>query len=395
MKQLRYISLSLVLALTAAGCSGGGGNDNVETTSNTGTSTTGGGTNTPPVSNNDALLSGQFALLSATVGPNARAVSTGSITFDGNGNVSSGSGTTFNFSNNSVISTASTVTGGTYTVDSSRNIFGQITATGNGQTVTTSATNGRISTNHVYAAANFNDNAGNSGVFALIRPIQNSSNSGLNGTFRFSVALVGAVQGFEFGNVTFNGSGGITPGTTVTFSTGQSAQVSGGSYTLNADGSLVGSVSLNTGGSATVRGFVGQDNTIGAVITDQNQNLGLGIGSPAPTTVSSNADLDGTGSFLAVRTSPTGGFITGTAAFDGNGGIVPGNLLTLSNGATETITGGNYQINSDGTFANAVVDTSNGVVTTANFLTLGQDKTSLSGVITDNAGEQGMVILVK
>ena len=134
---------------------------------------------------------------------------------------------------------------------------------------------------------------------------------------------------------------------------------------------------------------------MGAVISDQNGGLGLGIGSPAPATVSLNADLDGTGSFLAVRTSPTSGFITGTASFDGNGGIVPGNLLPLSDGATETITGGSYQINPDGTFANAVVDTSNGVVTMANFLTLAQDKTSLSGVITDSAGDQGMVIMVK
>jgi hypothetical protein len=119
------------------------------------------------------------------------------------------------------------------------------------------------------------------------------------------------------------------------------------------------------------------------------------IGSPAPATASSNADLDGTGSFLAVRTSPSGGFITGTASFDGNGGVLAGNLLTLSDGQTETITGGAYQINPDGTFANAVVDTSNGVVTTATFLTLGQDKTSLSGVIKDSLGEEGMVILVK
>ena len=392
MKLLNLGMLSLLLALSTAGCGGGGGGDSIPSGSTSGGNGNSGG------NANNAILSGRFALMSATVGQNAHAVTSGVLTFDGNGGVSAGTTTTFNYSNSNVVSVPSVVIGGAYSIDGNRNLTGQITTTGGGTTTVTTATNGRVSTNRVYAGANFQDNFGNAGVFALIKPTQNGSNASLFGTFRFSAAMVGTLQGFEFGTVTFNGAGGINPGDTIAFSNGQHAQVTGGTYTVNSDGTLTGAVALNNGSTATLQGFVGDDRTVGVVIQDQAGNLGLGIGSPPPTTTSSNADLNGTGCFLALRTSPIpGGFITGTASFDGNGGIAANNVLTLSDGLTETITGGSYNINPDGTFSSLTVNTSlwGGVVTTASFLTLGYDKTSVSGVITDSLGEQGMVLFVK
>lgn len=390
MRTLRMTAAAIAVCFALAGCGGGGGGGGMTILPfNTGGNTNGGNPN-----NRD--LSGQFAILGAAQGPTAHSVSAGTVTLDGNGNITAGSGNTFLFNNGTISTVASTVTSGTYNVDGSRNVTGSITSNSGGQTITTSTHNGRVSVNQDYVGANFSDSQGSFGVFALIKPVTNGSAASLNGTFRFSVAQVGTFQGFEFGNITFNGTGGITAGTTVNFSGGTSATVTGGTYSVASNGIVNGSVTLSNGSTSNFTGFLGQDGTLGGVLQDQNGDLGLGIATQGPGTPSSNADLNGNGAFCAVRTSPVaGGFITGSVTFNGNGGVTPGDVLTLSDGSTETTTGGSYNINADGTFSSATVTTSNGVTTTADFLTLGSDKTSLSGVIHDSKGNQGMVLLVK
>jgi hypothetical protein len=392
MRPLRFFYIWTVLsALLLAGCGGGGDDVTTVGTGSAGATVPGGGGQTQ---NMNALLNGQYGLLSAGVGPTARSLTTGVITADGQGGITGGSGTVFvyNPATNTVNTLNRSITSGFYNVTNARVFTGQIVT--NDGTVT-DAIDGGLSSNDVFASANWRDSNQDAGQFMLIRTLSNPSNASLTGTYRFSAAQVGLFEGFVFGTLTFDGNGAVTGGQ-ITRSNNTVDQITSGTYQMAADGSLTGTI-VAGGLTTNFSGYLGADLTLGFTTSDDFGNLGLGVATPGPTSTSSNPDLSGSYSYLALRTSPavSRGFATGQVQADGNGAFTGGSIL-YSDGATATITGGDYNILPDGTFTvPSGVITSDGVTTQTDFLTLHRDKTVASGVIRDSRGNQGVVLLVR
>lgn len=240
-------ALVAIVALVISGCGGGGGGTTAAVPISTPTATP------QPSSNLNGVLQGSYGIvLGATLGGNALETEVGTLTFDGQGNITGGT-----LHRNDGVD--ATITGGTYSVSANATYAGNVTAGG----VTTTfygfiCADGTISFS-IEDPLRLGVGIGTRG------PSTTSSNADLSGTYGFGDLLISAanVPNFVYGNAVANGNGTITGGG-VQYANGTTTAITGGAYAIAADGTFTsGNVTQADGATITVTsGTLHADKTI-------------------------------------------------------------------------------------------------------------------------------------
>jgi len=377
-------SKTVITALTSlftiifflTGCGGGGSSSS--TALNT-TSTT---------ANN--YLSGTYGIVTAGSIASYRTTTQGTISFDGAGNVGSngtGLSNTYTLASGTVLSSLTNFTGGTYTASTDRSFSADITTNSGRITVTS----GKLATTQGIAAGTFVTTDVVPGMFILAKPV--TSAGVLVGTWQVSIVLMGANPGYATGTFNFDSSGNITGGT-LTQDNGATIGIDSGTWPVAADGSATGTLNLTGGGTATLNGFASIDGTMIFTLTDSTgTNLGTGVATSGPGSAYTS-NMSGTLSFFSFSPVPSpGGFVRGTLGFDGLGTINSGSLVTY--GANSAgVTRGTYTVSPTGTVNTLSIDTNNGTTTSSPSWSFSHDKQSMSGVMSDNMGKRGFLMMI-
>lgn len=404
MQWLKPLVASALFSLAVVGCGGGpggpggpGGGSMLGTPTGFGSNSSPGpgpgGSNTPPPNPNDKMLNGPYGMVSATLGSSAHTLLVSAVGFDGQGAVISGNGQGATFSNSRLTAlSAPGVTGGKYDVNSDGTFTTSVNLT-TGATLVSAAA--RIDSDGSLAAAGFNDNTASPGLLVVVSPSLVATDASLHGTFRLNVAEVGAQPGFATGTVDYDGQGGITAGSLTFSSDGSTITVTSGSYNVNADGTVTGSIAFSDGSTTTFDTYLGREGTLVGSFQDARARLGLVVASQGPSTASSNGDLMGSDTLFFLRTIPfAGGFVTGSASLDGHGGV-SGGTFTDDTGHSQTVSGGRYAVNADGTLSATSLSTADGATVNVPTAILGADKNSASGVFSDTNANSGLFLLLK
>ena len=151
------------------------------------------------------------------------------------------------------------------------------------------------------------------------------------------------------GTVTFDDNGNITGGSWID-AEGQTTTCTGGTYTLNANGTFTATIIPAGDEQFDVEGAINQSKDVIVTVQSEvyagNEDRGFAILIKAGGTYS-DADLSGT---WDLKTT----YASGTVTFDGNGNIIGGSWVGAE-GKTTTITGGTYTLNADGTLTATLI----------------------------------------
>ena len=276
---------------------------------------------------NNADLSGTWDLKTS--------YSSGTITFDGNGDITDGSWINAD-------GQATTYTLGTYTLNADGTLTATVIPDVSEQFDVEGAMNQSkdiIATVHSEVYEGNEDRS----LAILTKADGTYSNADLSGTWNLKT-------NYSSGTVTFDGNGDINGGSWID-ADGQTTTCTGGTYTLNVDGTLTATIiPADVSEQFDVEGVMNQSKDIIAAVNTEvyegNDDRGFAILTKAGGTYS-NADLSGA---WDLKTN----YSSGTVTFDGNGAIIGGSWVNADGQAT-TYTLGTYTLNADGTLTATVI----------------------------------------
>jgi len=288
----------------------------------------------------EASFEGTWGFHSLSTGGNWEGWHKGSITSDGQGNITA----------RPLVDSAgnSTITSGTYSVVGTGLIdFSLVDATGN-----TTIKSGMNSKEDVVVGVEKTQTP-EYGLDVMVK----SSIQFVTGDFAgnwnlYALASGGTWEGWRRGTVSSDGNGNITGGSIVTCN-GVSLNVTGGTYTLGQNGAFAGTVVTN-GGPFRFGGSMNDSRDIIACVDDPVDAAPEMTVFVKSTATFDNVNMLGKWNvYMAASADTWEGYRSGILEFDDAGNVLSGSLTDHS-GATLNVTSGSYIINANGTITASI-----------------------------------------
>jgi len=195
-----------------------------------------------------------------------------------------------------------------------------------------------------------------------VRRLLSYSSADLNGTWTYA-------SDSAAGTLEFDGAGNIIGGTGTTAS--GAAYSAGGTYAVDNRGSIT----ANVTGIGQLEGAINSYEDVAIFSSNSPGYFGMAIYSAGVSY--SNTDISGTWN-IQLNANSTSDNLAGTISFDADGNITGGSLIVANTGQIQTITGGTYTINSNGSVTITPTITGQSAVTFAGAMNVSKDVIAMS-----------------